>query len=111
MCSSKPKIPNSKTPPAPGAPEPTPDAPMIGGDRRAYLRSRGLAIMPRPDLSGLGNQTMGMPTPVNTLMIGPGRGATPKTAVQIAEDNIRAQQVTQQASTQRRQERLNGRRR
>lgn len=77
MCSSKPKIPNSKTPPAPLAPEASPDAPLIGGERRGYYRSRGLTIPPKPDLSGLGNQEMG--TPVQTLLIRPGesRAVTP----------------------------------
>ncbi len=102
MCSSKPKIPNSKTPPAPLAPEAAPDAPLIGGERRGFYRSRGLAIPTRPDLRGLGNQTVGTPDLANTLFIGPGAGSTPRSAIQIAEDNIRAEQeqeARQAAST------------
>lgn len=77
MCSSKPKIPDNKTPPAPPAPEAAPDSIQIGDrSRYNYLRSRGLAIPKRPDLSGLGNQQMG--DVVNRLFIGPA-SSTPST--------------------------------
>ena len=69
MCSSRPKIPNAKTPPAPNAPEPAPDAPLIS-DRAQYARSQGLKVDPRPDLSGMGNQDVG--AAVSRLIIRPG---------------------------------------
>ena len=71
MCSSKPRIPNQNaTPPAPGAPEPTPDAPGVS-DRGLFLRGRGVTKMPKPDLSNLGNSIMG--APVSRLLIRPGQ--------------------------------------
>ena len=82
MCSSKPKIPNQNaTPPAPGAPEPTPDAPRIS-DRGLFLRGRGVTNMPKPDLSGLGNQTMG--PAVSRLLIRPGQNTPVNPADEIA---------------------------
>lgn len=63
MCSSKrPQIPDSRTPPAPNAPEASPDAPNIGTRDREYaLRGRGFKIKPVADLSGLGNQDVKSP--------------------------------------------------
>lgn len=55
MCSSKPRVPDNKTPPAPDAPEPGP-RPLEIGERRQFARSRGIKIDPVVDLSGLGNQ-------------------------------------------------------
>jgi hypothetical protein len=81
VCSSKPKIPNTKTPPAPNAPEPAPDAPIIS-ERGMFLRGRGFKIAPKPDLSGLGNQTMGPVDRANQLFIGPSSLA-PVSGVQI----------------------------
>lgn len=69
MCTSKPKIPDNKTPPVPLPPEASPDAPQIGS-RYQDLRARGLSIPARPDLSGLGNQDVG--TPISRLQIGAG---------------------------------------
>jgi hypothetical protein len=69
MCSSKPKIPKNKTPPAPLAPEAGPDALVIGSEREQMARARGIKIPPKVDLSGLGNQEMG--EPVKRLVIRP----------------------------------------
>lgn len=68
MCSSRPKIPNNKTPPAPLAPEASPDAPTIS-ERGQYYRSQGIRINTKQDLSGLGNQDVGKP--INRLLIRP----------------------------------------
>lgn len=81
MCSSKPKIPQNKTPPAPLAPEPAPDAPTIGNEREQMARARGMTI-PRPDLSGLGNQETG--PAVSRLLIGPSKNTPVNPADEIA---------------------------
>jgi len=69
MCTSRPSIPKNTTPVAPPPPQPGPDALTIGNEREQMARARGLQIIPKPDLSGLGNQDLG--TPTNFLQIGP----------------------------------------
>lgn len=85
MCSSKPKIPKNQTPPAPLAPDPSPDAPLIGSEREQMARARGLTI-PKPDLSGLGNQEQG--APIRRLLIGPSKN----TPVNPADEITRLEQ-------------------
>lgn len=91
MCTSRPKIPDNKTPPAPLAPEAAPDAPQIM-DRARYqlLRSRGMLIPDKPDLSGLGNQDQGKP--VSRLLIRPGTNVpiSPEEAVAAADARANA---------------------
>lgn len=88
MCSSKPRIPSNSTPPAPNAPEASPDAPQIGG-RQQFLRGRGMTIN-KPDLSGLGNQDVG--EAVSRLVIGAGANIA-QTPVEAAKAQLVAEQI------------------
>ncbi len=97
MCMSKPKIPDNKTPPAPNAPEAAPDSFALNDNARyQMLRSRGLTIPVKPDLSGLGNQQMGKPT--STLLIRPGQNTPVNVEEQLAAEDARVQAATAAAS-------------
>jgi len=98
MCSSRPKIPKNSTPPAPLAPEASPDVPQIG-EREQMARGRGMTIRPKVDLSGMGNQDVG--TPVSRILIRPnqntplsGEDALAASEARAASADARAEAAT-----------------
>lgn len=102
MCSSRPKIPKNSTPPAPLAPEASPDVPQIG-EREQMARGRGMTIRPKVDLSGLGNQDVG--TPVSRILIRPnqntplsGEDALAASEARAASADARAAEVERRSA-------------